>query len=92
MHPYSEVNDNVLLKELFQDLLPLFDQNILDSNPHIKYGKGKIYGVALAEFEEDNARVTFVEIDDVSQKDVLPQPSRSVFYINPGKGPTFNKE
>lgn len=79
------VETNPLLKDYFTPLLPLFDSNILQSNPHIKYTNGYGYGAGIVDINgSEEITVTFMEIPSVSEESPVPEPSFKRFNLKSG--------
>jgi alkaline phosphatase D len=80
------VESQRILKKDLAPLLPFFDANILQSNPHIRYASGTCYGVGIVEVKgREEIQVTFLRIEDVTDEAPTPQPSYISFRVERGK-------
>jgi alkaline phosphatase D len=49
------------------DLIPMFDTNLLATNPHLRHAESRRNGLAIIDISAAELRTTFIEVDEVTK-------------------------
>ncbi len=88
--PAQEITQNVVDNSpTFQqlglaDLVPQFDQILLDTNAHYKYANSLGHGISVVDLSATEFKVTFLEIADVKSRDWDGNLTRRTFVTQAG--------
>ena len=57
----------LLMTAGLEEVLPLFDANLLESGPHYAYANSSAYGYAVIDLDDERLQIRFVELERVTE-------------------------